>query len=914
MPALAQRNPSTVRDLLTQWLQRSRGRMLIWPLGGVLVVWLLLCIMVASLIGQEGADQVARDAQDRVLNSVGLLGHQLDLELSNLEHIGALLGRQGARVMTATPGHTPLMLKQSPEGVRYKAYDDGGGALFFSAVQPAGDQDMRQARRMQAMGWLLKDTYRSHPLVRQLYFINDRTEMVIYPYVDVLKQFSPQVDIRDFMFFYHADPEHNASRKSVWTDAYMDPAGQGWVLTLSQPVYANDEFLGIVGLDLTVEALVQRLSHLNVPWDGYAMLLSRDGTVLAAPAKGRREWDLSDPPSALSEASGLPKDMHEGLLNAIPNNIFFRPGYQDALEPLRSDAAGLLDIQLDQPRTLAWSTIGSTGWKLLLVVPKASAKAGVQLLDYTRNALLVLLTVGLLGVWGLVIYLSIRRDRRFKLRLSQYLEAKTKQTHEPASAAVDTTAATIVALHSFIEQHSHGPLVLCHYDDQGLIIHCNAPFEAFAGDIRKRLKGQPISHFVPLDSQTKEVWYSELRRSEQHDDGLHEWMAIMTPLQSGGGLLSMFDISEFRRAQQQLRNEYQRLEAASKLRSEFVQVASREAEQLVDQLIEQSDVESPDMPSEADRLLMTLRRLLHDLDDMTQEMGTRSGAPQWTSLSRVLKALQVHLDHELSVSGRRLRLPSDPQLETLAVDDARLLRLLMLLVRHCLTYSQQGDIDMEYRLLSNTQLKLTLTDQGDGLDMAVRRNLFEPMTPLDSRYERARQSHDMILVRQLLRELNGQLDVRQAVDAFTLVLTLPLPEGVTIGLNTAMANPVMKRPRILVVDDGPVNSMLARTVLEKSGFDVDVAASGHEALKLGREQQYALVLMDIFMPEMDGLEATLRWRQLPNDNADIPVIAITANALPEDRERFINAGMNDFFAKPYRPAELRQCVTQWLGE
>ena len=118
--------------------------------------------------------------------------------------------------------------------------------------------------------------------------------------------------------------------------------------------------------------------------------------------------------------------------------------------------------------------------------------------------------------------------------------------------------------------------------------------------------------------------------------------------------------------------------------------------------------------------------------------------------------------------------------------------------------------------------------------------------------------------------------------------------------------------RILVVDDGPVNAMLASSVLEKSGYQVNVANSGAEALELGKEKIYDLVLMDIFMPDMDGLETTRLWRQLEGTNAKVPVIALTANALVEDRQRFLDQGMDDYLAKPYKPTELRELVLRWL--
>ncbi|WP_181869971.1 response regulator [Halomonas sp. DQ26W] len=120
--------------------------------------------------------------------------------------------------------------------------------------------------------------------------------------------------------------------------------------------------------------------------------------------------------------------------------------------------------------------------------------------------------------------------------------------------------------------------------------------------------------------------------------------------------------------------------------------------------------------------------------------------------------------------------------------------------------------------------------------------------------------------------------------------------------------------RILIVDDGPVNRMLASQVLEGQGFEVDCVAGGHEALEQRHGQAYDLVLMDIYMPDMDGIEAARRWRELeagdPEGSYSV-LVALTANANEEDRRRFREAGMDDYLAKPYGPRALIDMLRYW---
>ncbi|MGQ4879608.1 response regulator [Billgrantia sp. LNSP4103-1] len=119
--------------------------------------------------------------------------------------------------------------------------------------------------------------------------------------------------------------------------------------------------------------------------------------------------------------------------------------------------------------------------------------------------------------------------------------------------------------------------------------------------------------------------------------------------------------------------------------------------------------------------------------------------------------------------------------------------------------------------------------------------------------------------------------------------------------------------RVLVVDDGPVNRMLASQLLEAQGFRVDSVASGREALEQQR-QAYDLVLLDIFMPEMDGVEVARRWREQEAQSPDAGrsiLVALTANATDSDRQRFLDAGMDDYLAKPYGPRELIDLMRHW---
>jgi CheY-like chemotaxis protein len=122
-------------------------------------------------------------------------------------------------------------------------------------------------------------------------------------------------------------------------------------------------------------------------------------------------------------------------------------------------------------------------------------------------------------------------------------------------------------------------------------------------------------------------------------------------------------------------------------------------------------------------------------------------------------------------------------------------------------------------------------------------------------------------------------------------------------------NSSLGKRKILVAEDVELNQQLARHMLEAWGFEVDIAVNGKEALLLVQQNSYDLVLMDIQMPEMDGMEATRQIRLLKDAvKAGIPIVALTANALQGDRERFLAAGMNDYLSKPFTEPNLFQII------
>ena len=118
--------------------------------------------------------------------------------------------------------------------------------------------------------------------------------------------------------------------------------------------------------------------------------------------------------------------------------------------------------------------------------------------------------------------------------------------------------------------------------------------------------------------------------------------------------------------------------------------------------------------------------------------------------------------------------------------------------------------------------------------------------------------------------------------------------------------------RILMAEDNVINQKVGRLILQRAGFKIDLVGDGNEALEAHRTNPYDLILMDCQMPTMDGFEASRQIRQLPNRQPII--IAVTANALVGERERCLNAGMDDYLSKPFQAEQLVAVVRKWVGK
>ena len=146
----------------------------------------------------------------------------------------------------------------------------------------------------------------ANPLIVQSY-LNTRDSLTrIWPWIDAAAVFDPNINIAEFNFYYEADARHNPARAVVWTDAYVDPAGKGWLVSAIAPVYRGDVLEAVVGTDVTIDRIVADVLGQDIPWQGFLLLIGKSGTLLALPPQGEKLFHLKELTHTITSTPSAP--------------------------------------------------------------------------------------------------------------------------------------------------------------------------------------------------------------------------------------------------------------------------------------------------------------------------------------------------------------------------------------------------------------------------------------------------------------------------------------------------------------------------------------------------------------------------------------------------------------------------------
>jgi signal transduction histidine kinase/ActR/RegA family two-component response regulator len=309
--------------------------------------------------------------------------------------------------------------------------------------------------------------------------------------------------------------------------------------------------------------------------------------------------------------------------------------------------------------------------------------------------------------------------------------------------------------------------------------------------------------------------------------------------------------------------------------------------------------------------------LLNDLLDMSKvEAGKMELDPTDFDLGRHLTDLRALHEPVAGARGLTLELVTSGLPPVVRGDALRLRQVLNNLINNALKFTSKGRVTLTVAPSGPDRYRFEVKDTGVGIPAHVLPRLFSPFTQGEAGITRryGGTGLGLSLCRELVKLMGGdiQLESREG-EGTTVSFELPLAAGLGALLTPVpevTAPPSAGALPVLVVDDNPINLRVACGLVEKAGYRTLIATNGLEAVKAVQAQPVALVLMDCHMPEMDGYEATERIRALDSDVAMVPIIALTASAMPEELERCRKAGMNDCLVKPVSLEQLERTLAQ----
>ena len=525
---------------------------------------------------------------------------------------------------------------------------------------------------------------------------------------------------------------------------------------------------------------------------------------------------------------------------------------------------------------------------------------------------------------GLIIFLLLRWPERLRTAV------------ETATEALDRSHAQYRQLAQI------APVGIYHADAAGNLMFANDRFRQIADIWSEHIKDNEWTERIHRDdvgyanAEWDEAVVSGVSHCEYrmvHEDGTVVWVldqALKVNEDPDGNTAAFIgtltDITEQKAAQILLEDARREADAANQAKSEFLASVSHEIRTPLNGIIgmvrvmrkSAPDAETASRLSIVERSADILLELLSDTLNLAQiESGMLEIDPAPVRIDEVIGDLAALWKPRVDEKGLHLAVDADacPQ-DVRLLDEKRFRQILGNLISNAVKFTETGSITLGVRPQPEgpggdaSRIAFSVSDTGSGIAAFDQRVIFDKFAQADGDRRKRHEGAGLGLAicKQLAELMGGEIAVRSQIgEGSTFTVTLPCPRSdrsCRPSVPDAGHDGNDETLRVLVAEDNLINQQVITAMLSAECYELEVVANGREAVERAASQSYDIVLMDIRMPELDGVAATRQIREMEGPMADVPIIALTANAMETEREEYLRGGMTDCVTKPIRLEEL----------